>query len=154
MLSVFYLPSTRSGRNPAQLLDGVWCLLSFWSEYHWTTYYMLDQRSPRHSLMSSCVSTFIVSLWLPTSAACIVLLLSPCDFHRFLWQKDPSKPLKDRRMTRIDTFGVSASSFLANVWVNQNASLRYLLTAKVVDDSLYVNRVVKVHTWCDGMSES
>lgn len=49
------------------------------------------------------------------------------DLPRFVWRKDPKELLKDYRMTRI-TFGVSASSFAANMSVKQNAcdfSARY-----------------------------
>ena len=38
------------------------------------------------------------------------------DYHRFVWRSDCSKPLVDYQMTRI-TFGVSASSFAANMSV-------------------------------------
>ena len=40
------------------------------------------------------------------------------DLHRFVWRNSSTK---DYRMTRI-TFGVSASSFIANMCVKQNAS--------------------------------
>ena len=36
------------------------------------------------------------------------------DLHRFVWRNKPDETLKDFRMTRL-TFGVSASSFLANM---------------------------------------
>ena len=36
------------------------------------------------------------------------------DLHRFVWRSNSSDPLKDYRMTRV-TFGVSASSFAANM---------------------------------------
>ena len=42
------------------------------------------------------------------------------DFHRFVWRSSPADVLKDFRMTRL-TFGVSASSFAANMSVKQNA---------------------------------
>ena len=42
------------------------------------------------------------------------------DLHRFVWRKNTSEPLQDFRMTRV-TFGVSASSFVANMTVRQNA---------------------------------
>ena len=42
------------------------------------------------------------------------------DLHRFLWREDPHQPVKDYRMTRL-TFGVSASSFAANMALKQNA---------------------------------
>ena len=42
------------------------------------------------------------------------------DLHRFLWREDPHQSVKDYRMTRL-TFGVSASSFAANMALKQNA---------------------------------
>ncbi len=43
------------------------------------------------------------------------------DLHRFVWRSHPKEPLKDYHMTRV-TFGVSASSFAANMAVKQNAN--------------------------------
>ena len=44
-----------------------------------------------------------------------ILLTKPDkDLHRFVWWNNPSEQLRDYQMTRI-TFGVSASSFIANV---------------------------------------
>ena len=63
------------------------------------------------------------------------------DFHRFVWRKNPSDTLKDYRMTRV-TFGVSASSFAANMAVLQNASdhaAQYPLAAQAVKKSFYVD---------------
>lgn len=51
------------------------------------------------------------------------------------------EPLRDYRMTRL-TFGVSASSFIANMCVKHNAldfSLEFPLVAKAVSDSFYVD---------------
>jgi hypothetical protein len=42
------------------------------------------------------------------------------DLHRFVWRRHPNDQLVDYRMTRA-TFGVSASSFMANMSVKQNA---------------------------------
>ena len=42
------------------------------------------------------------------------------DLHRFVWRNNPNDQLRDYRMTRI-TFGVSASSFIANICIKQNA---------------------------------
>ena len=42
------------------------------------------------------------------------------DLHRFIWRRSPEEPLIDYRMTRV-TFGVSASSFAANMSIKQNA---------------------------------
>ena len=42
------------------------------------------------------------------------------DLHRFVWREDPQHAFSDFRMTRL-TFGVSASSFAANMAMKQNA---------------------------------
>ena len=63
------------------------------------------------------------------------------DLHRFVWRSKPTEPLKDYRMTRV-TFGVSASSFAANMSVRQNAldlAQEFPLAAKVVEDCFYVD---------------
>ena len=63
------------------------------------------------------------------------------DLHRYVWRSDPSESLKDYRMTRV-TFGVSASSFAANMSVKQNAidySHEYPIAAGVVKSSFYVD---------------
>ena len=71
----------------------------------------------------------------------IALVEDDKDLHRFLWRTSPQNPLKDFRMTRV-TFGVSASSFLANMCVKQNALdhvSEFPLAAKAVDDAFYVD---------------
>lgn len=40
------------------------------------------------------------------------------ELHRFVWRNSLSDTLRDYRMTRI-TFGVNASSFIANVWLSR-----------------------------------
>ena len=63
------------------------------------------------------------------------------DLHRFVWRKDPRSPLKDFRMTRV-TFGVSSSSFVANMCIKQNAldfASEYPKAADVVQQSFYVD---------------
>ena len=40
------------------------------------------------------------------------------DLHRFVWRVNPRDALQDFRMTRV-TFGVSSSSFVANMTVKQ-----------------------------------
>ena len=63
------------------------------------------------------------------------------DLHRFVWRNNPKDPLLDYRMTRV-TFGVSASSFAANMAVKQNArdyDMEYPLAAKSVNTSFYVD---------------
>ncbi len=71
----------------------------------------------------------------------ITLTESDRNLHRFIWRSSPSGPLKDYRMTRL-TFGVSASSFIANMCVKQNALdhvLEFPLAAKAVEESFYVD---------------
>ena len=63
------------------------------------------------------------------------------DLHRFVWRPDPSDALVDYRMTRL-TFGVSASSFAANMAVRRNAidnALTYPEAAQAVMTSFYVD---------------
>ena len=63
------------------------------------------------------------------------------DYHRFVWRRSQDEPLVDYRMKRV-TFGVSASSFAANMAVKQNAvdfASKYPHVSAVVDDSLYVD---------------
>ena len=63
------------------------------------------------------------------------------DLHRFVWRDSPNNVLKDYRMTRV-TFGVSASSFIANMCVQQNAidhGAQYPKAAKQVKTSFYVD---------------
>ena len=63
------------------------------------------------------------------------------DLHRFVWRNSPADPLLDFRMTRV-TFGVSSSSFVANMCVKQNEldfSMEYPNAAKVVKESFYVD---------------
>ena len=63
------------------------------------------------------------------------------DLHRFVWRKNTSEPLQDFRMTRV-TFGVSASSFAANMTVRQNAldfAMDYPLAFNAVKDNFYVD---------------
>ena len=71
----------------------------------------------------------------------IVLAESDRDLHRFVWRSHPDDPLRDYRMTRV-TFGVSASSFAANMSVKQNAldhKLDCPKAAEVVETSFYVD---------------
>ncbi len=63
------------------------------------------------------------------------------DLHRFVWRRKPDDPLLDYRMTRA-TFGVSASSFVANMAVKQNALdfvTEYPQAAGVINKSFYVD---------------
>ncbi len=67
----------------------------------------------------------------------IELISEDKDLHRFVWRSSPEEVLKDYRMTRI-TFGVSASSFIANMCVKKNASdyaLEFPLASQAVKDS-------------------
>ena len=63
------------------------------------------------------------------------------DLHRFVWRSQTNEPLRDYRMTRV-TFGVSASSFAANMAVKQNAidcADEYPVASEVVHKSFYVD---------------
>ena len=56
------------------------------------------------------------------------------DYHCFVWRNSPDKPLIDYRMKRL-TFGISVSSFIANMAIKQNATgfaAEYLLAESVV----------------------
>ena len=67
--------------------------------------------------------------------------LTDRDFHRFVWKSKPGDTLKDCRMTRV-TFGVSSSSFVAIMAVQQNAeehAHECPLTAKVVKEAFYID---------------
>ena len=71
----------------------------------------------------------------------IELISEDKDLHRFVWRSSPEEVLKDYRMTRI-TFGVSASSFIANMCVKKNASdyaLEFPLASQAVKESFYVD---------------
>ena len=63
------------------------------------------------------------------------------DLHRFVWRSNPDDLIKDYRMTRV-TFGVSASSFAANMSVLQNSvdlAYKFPIAAKMVKESFYVD---------------
>ena len=63
------------------------------------------------------------------------------DLHRFVWRSNPSEPLKDYRMTRL-TFGISASSFAANMAIKQNAinlAHEYPQASEMVEEFFYVD---------------
>ena len=63
------------------------------------------------------------------------------DLHRFVWRSNPDQPVRDFRMTRV-TFGVSASSFAANMSVKQNSqdfALEFPQAASAVETSFYVD---------------
>ena len=71
----------------------------------------------------------------------IELVKSDRDLHRFVWRSDPDKPIQDYRMTRV-TFGVSASSFAANMSVKRNAmdhALEFPKAATIVEKEFYVD---------------
>ena len=63
------------------------------------------------------------------------------DLHRFVWRSQSNDSLKECRMTRV-TFGVSASSFAANMAVKQNAldhADSFPAASEVVHKSFYVD---------------
>ena len=71
----------------------------------------------------------------------VKLTESDRDLHRFVWRSDSNALLKDYRMTRV-TFGVSASSFAANMAVKQNATeyaQEFPLAADVIWKCFYVD---------------
>ena len=71
----------------------------------------------------------------------IELIPDDRDLHRFVWRRSPSETLRDYRMTRV-TFGVSASSFAANMAVKQNAldfATEFPSAVKMIDQSFYVD---------------
>ena len=83
----------------------------------------------------------------------IELTPSDRDLHRFVWRKSVKDPIHDYRMTRV-TFGVSASSFAANMAVKQNAldfAMEFPNAAKVVDKSFYVDDCL---TGADSITEA
>ena len=71
----------------------------------------------------------------------IELVESDCDLHRFVLRLNPSEPIKDYRMTRV-TFGVSVSSFIANMCMKQNAidlAREFPLAAEAVEQLFFVD---------------
>ena len=63
------------------------------------------------------------------------------DLNRFVWRSNTDEPLQDFRMTRV-TFGVSASSFAANMSVKRNArdhTMEFPKAAKAVETAFYVD---------------
>ena len=71
----------------------------------------------------------------------IELVPSDRDYHRFLWRYNLQELLVDYCMRRL-TFGVSASSFAANMCVSQNAAdhaKEHPLAAHTIKTSLYVD---------------
>ena len=71
----------------------------------------------------------------------IELTMPDHDCHRFVWWSSPNDSLHDYRMTRV-AFGVSSSSFVANMCVKQNANdyaYQYFLAAVAVDLSFYLD---------------
>ena len=83
----------------------------------------------------------------------IQLFESDRDLHRFVWRNHPDAPLQDYRMTRV-TFGVSASSFAANMSVKRNAidyTLEFPKAAYVVGTAFYVDDCL---TGADSLDEA
>ena len=71
----------------------------------------------------------------------VELAMTDRDLHRFIWRSNSKEPLQEYCMTRV-TFGVSASSFAANMAGKQNAidhAHEFPLAAVVVDKSFYVD---------------
>ena len=75
------------------------------------------------------------------------------DLHRFVWRRHEHSELKDYPMTRL-TFGVSASSFAANMAVRTNAiqnERTHPRAALAVEKSFYVDDGL---TGADSVSEA
>ena len=71
----------------------------------------------------------------------VVLPEIGCDLHRFVWRRIRSEPLQYFRMIRV-TFGVSSSSFAANMAVKCNSidlTSKYPLAAQLISDSFYMD---------------
>ena len=64
----------------------------------------------RVTAMSTDMSRMYCAILLPESQR---------DLHQFVWRRNERNPLKEYRMTRL-TFGVSVSSFAANMAAKQN----------------------------------
>ena len=65
----------------------------------------------------------------------IELVESDRDLHRFMWRSNPDKPIQDYQMTRV-TFGISMSSFAANMSFEHNAmdhALKFPKAATIVE---------------------
>ena len=79
-----------------------------------------------------------------------ILLTEPDkDLHRFVWRDNPNGQLRDYRMTRL-TFGISASLFITNMFVKQNAidfGSQYPKAAKQVE-TFYVDD----YLWRSGLT--
>ena len=104
---------------------------------------LLRFRSHRVALMADVSKMYRAIELVPTDR----------DLHRFVWRKNLKDPLRDYRMTRV-TFGVSASSFAANMAVKQNANdfaTEFPSAAKVVDKSFYVDDCL---TGADSITEA
>ena len=69
-------------------------------------------RLRRHRIaLTTDVSRMFLAVLVPTDQPVL---------HRFIWRRESIKSLVDYRITRL-TFGVSASSFAANIAVKQNS---------------------------------
>ena len=63
------------------------------------------------------------------------------DLHRFVWRRNPKDSLLEYLITRV-IFGVSASSFIVNMSVKQNAidfAMNYPLAINAVTRAFYVD---------------
>ena len=71
----------------------------------------------------------------------VLLPADQWELHRSVWKNNSRHPFVDYRMKRL-TFGVSASSFAANMVVKQNANNnaeKYPLASRAVFESFYVD---------------
>ena len=90
-------------------------------------------RFSRHKIvMATDISRIYCAVLLPETQR---------DLHRFVWRRNERDTLKDYRMMRL-TFGVSASSFVANMAVKRNAMLHecsHPRATLAVHESFYVD---------------
>ena len=102
-------------------------------------------------LIGPTVHSSLVNVLLRFRLHCVALVADVSRMYRaialtsadkdFVWRNSPSDTLMDCRMTCL-TFGVSASSFVANMCVKQNAhdlSMEFPLATQAVEDSFYVD---------------
>ena len=71
----------------------------------------------------------------------VLIPVTQQDLHHFVWTENLREPFVDYRMTRL-TFGVSASPFVANMAVKQNAiefGKQYPQAARVIHESFDVD---------------
>ena len=92
-------------------------------------------------LFRFCLKRVAVTTDVSKMYRAIELVEPDCDLHRFVWRSNPLDTIQDYRMTRVK-FDVSASSFIANMCLKQNATnlaKEFPLAATAVNESFYVD---------------